>query len=745
LKLVLFIENEEYIIDFINDLDKNSHLKRIILKPFNNQDMENYVERLIGSKNDNKTFIDSILDIAKNTGGNPYYFEQILKMMIEKEAITRNDANWTIKADFDSSYISGELKDTLRARILAYNFNLEDYNLLKYLAVFNNPVTINFFAEVTQKELKQIVNFFSQLQDKELVTEKSGQYLLANHLYSEVILLDLSNQERDFITFLIADKLDSSQMESIAAYYDKIVDVEKDFFIDKMLPLMLDYAKNLYYFGNKNQAVKIVDKLEKLSENYLDDTDTNIEQKYKLYELKGLILNLLSENNQSLIAFNKALSLISNKDEYRDKEINTLIEIGKVYIELGEMETAEKLYEQALDSSTTAIDQNIRIHVLVEVAAINIITYKPDKAMELLMQAEEIAFSLHDDLNFSPIYNKMGVIYQRKGEYEKTLDYYQKAMKFNNNNKFNIASDLGNMANLCKYMKKFDLSLQYYQDSLNVFIEVGNRQATAMTLGNLGMLYSQLKDPERSLDCHQKQIRISKEIGFKLGLASGYLSLANLSNDAGKQENALQFYQKALGYYEELNDFGGLAGVKINIGFLDMQMGNYQKAVTTLLESLETTTKLGMKLYRTYSQLFLSLTYFSMNKFEEALKYNQEAKIAFTEINDIIKVELCSFNHLKNYFYQSANKEEKEARIKDVKDFIKDKKSENFEGFLYDYWKMLNLMPQDSIYYESKDFIKQKCLEILHESYRKNGAFATKQMIDELEGDGIDEMDLGLL
>ncbi len=81
---------------------------------------------------------------------------------------------------------------------------------------------------------------------------------------------------------------------------------------------------------------------------------------------------------------------------------------------------------------------------------------------------------------------------------------------------------------ICYYsLGDYPRAIDYYQQSLAIAREIGNRQGEGAALGNLGNCYYRLGDFPRAIDYYQQSLAIAREIGNRRGEGN---ALGNLGN-----------------------------------------------------------------------------------------------------------------------------------------------------------------------------------------------------------------------
>ena len=63
-------------------------------------------------------------------------------------------------------------------------------------------------------------------------------------------------------------------------------------------------------------------------------------------------------------------------------------------------------------------------------------------------------------------------------------------------------------------------ALQFWEQSLAIYREIGNREGIAGSLNNLGNAYDNLGDYRKAIDYHQQSLEIAKQICNRRGIAN---------------------------------------------------------------------------------------------------------------------------------------------------------------------------------------------------------------------------------
>jgi len=124
-------------------------------------------------------------------------------------------------------------------------------------------------------------------------------------------------------------------------------------------------------------------------------------------------------------------------------------------------------------------------------------------------------------------------------------------------------------------------ALDYYQQALTIYREVGDRRNEGNTLNNVGLAYDSLDKKQEALDYYQQALAIRREVGDRRGEGRTLNNLGVAYNSLNKKQ-ALDYYQQALAIYREVGDRRGEGITLWNIGAFFFQQ-QYEVALAAFL------------------------------------------------------------------------------------------------------------------------------------------------------------------
>lgn len=320
-----------------------------------------------------------------------------------------------------------------------------------------------------------------------------------------------------------------------------------------------------------------VDSLQKV----LVVTNSNIE---KIRTLNKLMLYYnKSDIQQSLKYGNQCLELAQNSG-YEQGLSDCYNDLGRLHAEIGNYVLAIRYLNKSLK-----IKRNSLKH-----AEENNLT------KEVISQKNGIADN----------YNNFGIINMYMGNNAQALEYYQKATDLTNE-LLKISRNENNQAESKKYM--LQLSACY---------------------NNIGIVNSYLSNYPKALEFYQKTLKIAEELGDKKQIAPCYLNIAYLFSDQGNYNSVLEYLQKSLAIYQELNDKDGIADCCNNIGGAYLSLSNYQMAREYYLKALQIFEELNIKIGIADCVSNLGIVYMRLNNNNSAMDNYYRALSVYTELDD---------------------------------------------------------------------------------------------------------------
>lgn len=343
---------------------------------------------------------------------------------------------------------------------------------------------------------------------------------------------------------------------------------------------------------------------------------------------------------QSLELFKKALHS-ARKIPSRKEEASSLLKMGILYWNLGELEQSRAMYQSAWETAK-----------------------KSD--LSRIQEQAKIALDIHD------LYNK-GKDDRAQGQYQNSIESFEKAIDlarqagspehelkcirqmsitywemsnlqqfyFLNQNAYEIAQMLKHRKEKARSLNNIGLyfwrvdnyskSLDNYERAFIIADQLNNIEEKLLILNNIGLIYRNIGNYDKSLDYLSQALKTSNQ-------SKNYFLISAILNNIGNTywnrgiygekkylEKALEYYIKSLSITKNNKDEKTEIEVLNNIASLHSTLENYSKALEyfqsayTKAEGLHYTEAMGMILNN------MGVVHFNLGNYEESTKFYQKA------------------------------------------------------------------------------------------------------------------------
>ncbi|MBK9284086.1 MAG: tetratricopeptide repeat protein [Sphingobacteriaceae bacterium] len=192
--------------------------------------------------------------------------------------------------------------------------------------------------------------------------------------------------------------------------------------------------------------------------------------------------------------------------------------------------------------------------------------------------------------NLAAVYNNYGVWYSLMGDYNRSIDYYQKSILIKEkdlHDTLSIQNSLMSIAVNYKSTGQVKKALEVIYKSLKISKHYHDVLGEANALNHIAIIYSEMGDDLKAIEnCKIALNKISETNDFRrkaeiLNNIGVYYYNLNLTDSASR------YWKIVLKIFEDNNDRDGLANILSNIGITYKLRGDYKKAEEHYLKGEE--------------------------------------------------------------------------------------------------------------------------------------------------------------
>ena len=221
----------------------------------------------------------------------------------------------------------------------------------------------------------------------------------------------------------------------------------------------------------------------------------------------GQVLDHLGELDEAAEAYKQARALCVG-EEHCDIATLTLQNLVRIFVTVGETESAEDFIRQAL-----ALDQRLGRNADVSIS------------LDFL----GLVCQLRNDLDGAEAYHRQSLALAEQLEWKEA-----------------IASSLGNLAQVHQVRGDLDNAENCHQQSLALENELGRTVGIAISLGALGRIHQKRGDLDKAQECLERALALNEALSRKAGMARLLGSLSRIYSARGDLDKADRFFWRSL-------------------------------------------------------------------------------------------------------------------------------------------------------------------------------------------------------
>ncbi|MFQ6037308.1 MAG: protein kinase [Candidatus Aminicenantales bacterium] len=205
-----------------NSLSVEGRLEEIKLDLLGEDAVGEMLGSMMGAGEPPEAFVDRV---ARETEGNPFFVEELMRVLVEHGAVQIVDGSWKIKKAISEIAIPQSVAEVLRRRIATLDDN--QHALLNVLAVCGRSMGADVLAHGTRLDSEAFHLALSQLVERRMAQEVPGPGLLVRLSHDrlrEIVYGDLEASARSNLHLTMARSMEAIYARELGEHIFDIVD-----------------------------------------------------------------------------------------------------------------------------------------------------------------------------------------------------------------------------------------------------------------------------------------------------------------------------------------------------------------------------------------------------------------------------------------------------------------------------------------------------------------------------------------
>ncbi len=523
--------------------------------------------------------------ILQRAAGNPFYLEEILRMLIDADIIRREGDHWRLTPGADIATLG--VPDTLQDLILARFDRLAETprRVLQVASVIGRHFSLPILARVLQPLPEGSVReTLAALVEREYVlpaglpeTEYAFRHVLVSDAIYGTLLKrnrsELHGQIGEAIEALYADQLEK-QAELLARHYAWSPR------LDRALHYLLLAAQRAARGYANEQARQHY----KQALALLPKVAHTPEQALQAYMGLGDVLALSGEYQSSRIYYQSALDSLAESDPALYARERGVLErkLGTTFERQGDYDQALLCLasaQSALDDSATPLPVE-RAQVLNDIGWTHSRRGNLEEAETYLLQALELVERTAQYDVIASIYNRLGGVNYAKDELDKASLYVRKSLVLREEmgDSGAVARSYNNLGLLGWKRGDWNSALENFKRSVELHATLGDIEGMVELYSNLGLLELNRGNVDEAKKHLEVSLSTAQQIGHTYLIGLSYLNFSLLYVSIGEWTTGLDYSQRGLETFKEIASVEHMADMHTNAGQAWLGLGNLEKA-----------------------------------------------------------------------------------------------------------------------------------------------------------------------
>ncbi|MCJ7657705.1 MAG: AAA family ATPase [Anaerolineales bacterium] len=609
--------------------------RRLELEPLSNTDSNKLVGEILQKVDQVPGALREL--VVNGAEGNPFYIEELLKMLIEDGAIVTGEELWHVEQERLTEIevpptLSGVLQARLEGLPSGERITLQQASVVG--RVFWDDTVLYINSESApggkQMEILSTGENLSELRSRELIFSReesafaeAGEYIFKHAMLREVTYESVLKRLRKIYHGLVAEWLIQHSSKRAG---------ENSGLIANHLELAEKTGMaTIYLFeAGKNAAGRYAhsEALEYFSKALLLTPEDDLVRRFELLLARESVLEIQGdrESQHADLIMLKVIAK-SLKDPIKQAQV---VQRQMIYhYDISDYHTTVDMVDEALCFSHAAGDVEYEAYVYLRWGMALCQQAKCEEALPLLDHALSLAkkHQLHqveaDSLRvlgngYSNLYDSASC----KSHWERALDKYRQI-----GNKRGEANALNNLGVFYEdFENDFQRARDYYQQSMQMYHKIGDRLKEAFVANNLGHLAMKDYEFEWAIEELSKVLAFRCEIGDRSGEreSSGSLFIAHYHR--GNYEQAEDFIKRSLRIAQQLGIWGLMMENLTGAAWFYSAIGDFKKAELNYQQWLVDCDELENTHLKAWSMINIGYYRHTMGDNQGAMEYCRQVR-----------------------------------------------------------------------------------------------------------------------
>ena len=560
----------------------SARVTEVNVNPLSAEDSRALLGHLVNLQDLPEALIQLILLRAE---GNPFYIEEFVRTLIERELVRAKNGQWEVGSVVGMETL--EIPTTLRGLMMARVDRLpEDLRqILRDAAVIGLQFSASLLNEVKRRQhgSANVLPALERLTEMGLLIERHevGEqvYAFRHILTQETIYSSLLRSQRPLLHRNTAEAIEqlhaadlTPHIEVLALHYDRAGERSKT-----LTYMLLAGERARQRFANR-EALEYYSRALQLAQHVEAYTDERRRANIGLGDINQHI-----GNYEEAIACYRA-TLDDQAEGTLEDRVEVMLKLGQVWNKKGNQQEAEIWLRQGLAQIhlVAPMFSKVEAQLYSELGWLLLRQGDLNAAQQWLERASKLAAEHQLYGPLSAIFNRLGAVYYTQGNLEQATTAVRKSLELLEQigDIVGMARPLNNLGILQKNQGDWQGALGSYHRCLEIVERIGDIEGTAIAYSNLGILYTDLGNWSEAERYLMLDLKLAQQLTNPYHLAQAHRSLGRVYLLRRQWDKCTQHLNAAISLYRDIGARGQLelANAQFLRATLSLEQGRLEAA-----------------------------------------------------------------------------------------------------------------------------------------------------------------------
>lgn len=512
--------------------------------------------------------------ITARAGGNPYYTEELVRILMDHGALVNTDGNWHLTGA--AAAFIREVPGTLSDIILARFDHLPDplKKILLRASVLGDSFSLRLLQAITAEESELLSNALLDLEERDFLIHTKfdieAGYIFKHPLIQETIYKTLLKRDMNKLHSQVAQAIEAGEYwlpgerNQVLAFH-----LSESSSPARAIPYLLISAEKAYQHFANDTVVQLYRQVLSLMNTL---TEQPIEQKEKAQVGLAQALKLTGELEESARLLIEIVDKIPSAIQHPDfinspsfqNQIEALRELADIRAREGDLDFAVELLTRGMELLSES-GRNVHPALWRRLADRLAWVYFRQRNLDEAYNLVDLALlgiddrETEDPITMASLYNTIGGIYWSRSRFADAIESVEHSLEIYKNLHYHwgMAISLANLGILHFSTEKWTQAVEYLEQADRLRQEYGDDPERPINLRNLGEVLMDLGDHQNARTNLETSREISRRLGLNIPQIYADFGLCRLALIEGNSTDArlhLENAAKLIDSFEEVND-----------------------------------------------------------------------------------------------------------------------------------------------------------------------------------------------